>query len=294
MRFSFILVPIVLVGLVARAQSTQKPKAHPHELNGFLLFQDRKAVEAALGKPFAEEKRTNGRLAAGYHLRGFKENYLVAFYVQDEKSYYKDKIVELELTGTEPSGPTGFSGLELGDSAQKAEAILGKPAEIRHEDDVNVDLWDYKSENYSLEFTPSHRLYSIQILADTKEVNPDLGAIAEVYSFAQAVKSRDINRIMSLASGEIECSQKEAFGIQTENARKILEDETSAVSVCLAQAADAILPLGPEMKSTDTSIRIWEKRPPGIVVKFFKESPLLEVVLVDEAGSPRIYEVTFR
>jgi hypothetical protein len=31
-----------------------------------------------------------------------------------------------------------------------------------------------------------------------------------------------------------------------------------------------------------------------MVVKLAKNSPLREVVLVDEAGSPRIYEVTFR
>jgi hypothetical protein len=48
------------------------------------------------------------------------------------------------------------------------------------------------------------------------------------------------------------------------------------------------------MKGTDTNIRVWEKGGAGMVVKFPKSSPLLEVVMVDEAGAPRIYEVTFR
>jgi hypothetical protein len=267
---------------------------HPHELNGFLLLQERKAVEAALGKPFHEEKRPNGNLASGYHLRGFKENYLIASYIEDPNSYYKNKVRELQLTGTQPSGSTGFFGLELADSAERVLAVLGKPTEIRHENDMNVDLWNYDQKHYSLEFTPSHTLYSIIIDAEAKEVDPAWSGAAEVYAFAKAIKARDIDTILSLASGEIECSQTESFGIRDGRARDILADSTSPISVCLAQAADAILALGPEMKAANTDIRIWERRPPGMVVKFPKNSPLLELVLVDEAGSPRIYEVTFR
>jgi hypothetical protein len=266
----------------------------PHELNGFLLLQERKAVEAALGKPFHEEKRPDSIIVSAYHLRGLKEDYLVAFYYENEKSIYNNKVFQLELTGKEHSGPTGFFGLELGDTAEKVEAVLGKPTEIRHEDDVNVDLWDYKSENYSLEFTSSHKLYSIQVDEGPKGTEPAAGGTAEVYAFARAVKAHNIDRMMLLASGEIECSQKVAFGIRDGKARNILDDKASPISVCLAQAADVILALGPEMKAANTEIRIWEKGPPGMVVKLAKNSPLREVVLVDEAGSPRIYEVTFR
>jgi hypothetical protein len=281
-------------------QDIQKPKAaretqfHPHELNGFLLFQDRRSIEAALGKPFQEGTSPQGNLAAGYRMPGFKENYFVAYYVKDENSYYKNKARELQLTGTEPSGTTGFFGLELGDSAQKVEAILGKPTEIRHENDINVDSWDYENEHYYLEFTPSHRLYSIRIDAATERMDPDFNGAAEVYAFAEAIRAQDIDKMMSLASGEIECSRKEFSRIRDGKARKILEDRSSPLSACLAQASDAILTLGPEMKTADTDVRIWEKRPAGMVVKFPKSSPLLEVVLVDKAGSPRIYEVTFR
>ena len=158
------------------------------------------------------------------------------------------------------------------------EAVLGKPTEIRHEDDVNVDLWDYKSENYSLEFTSSHKLYSIQVDEGPKGTEPAAGGTAEVYAFARAVKAHNIDRMMLLASGEIECSQKVAFGIRDGKARNILDDKASPISVCLAQAADVILALGPEMKAANTEIRIWEKGPPGMVVKLAKNSPLREVI----------------
>jgi hypothetical protein len=277
-----------------RSKATTQVHSHAHELSGFLLRQDRKAVEAALGKPFHQEKRPNNITAYAYHLHGFKINYLVAFIYEEKRSIYNDKVMQMELTGTEPSGPTGFFGLALGDSAEKVESALGKPATIRHEDDVNVDLWDYPQENYSLEFTSSHRLYSIQIEDEPGGAKSPAGGTDQVHMFARATKDRDINAILSLASGEIECSKKEAFGIQGGNARKILDDRSSPISVCLAEASEAILALGPEMKAADTDIRIWEKGPPGMVVKFPWSSPLREVVLVDEAGAPRIYEVTFR
>jgi hypothetical protein len=287
---------IALVGQQAGMKTDTGVAAHPHahELNGFLLRQDRKAVEAALGKPFRDGKNSDGWHWCAYHLRGFKDNYLVAFYIENAESFFNGKVVQLELTGNEPSGLTGFYGLELGDSAKKAEAVLGKPSEIRHENDANVDLWDYKNSNYSLEFTPSHKLSSIQVDEGPVGREPAVGGTSEVYAFAKAVKMHDVDAMMYLASGEIECSKRNAFGIQGGKARKILDDRRSAVSLCLAQAADAILTLGPQLKSTDTDIRIWEKAPSGIVVKFPQSSPLREVVLMDEAGSPRIYEVTFR
>jgi hypothetical protein len=292
MRTSITFALIGLFPLLLPAQEAPSPL--PHELNSFLLRQDRKAIEAALGKPFHEEKRSNNTLACAYRLHGFKENYIVAFYFQDQKSIFNRKIVQLELTGNEPSGPTGFFGLRLGDPANKVEARVGKPTNLRHEDDANLELWDYTQKNYSLEFTPSHRLYSIQVDEGPKDAEPVPGGTFEVYKFARDVKDHDIDRVMSLASGEIECSKKEAFGIESGPARKILEDDSSPVSVCLMEAADIILRFGPEMKATSTDLRIWEKGPPGMVVKFPKDSPLREVVLVDEAGSPRIYEVTFR
>jgi hypothetical protein len=302
-RLSLVLcfVTLAATAISALGQQTSKESgpvsakySHAHELNGFLLRQDRKAIEAALGRPFHTDNVANGLNLCVYRLDGFKENYLVAFYVQDENSFFNGKVVQLELTGHEPSGSTGFYGLELGDSEEKVEAVLGKPTGVSHENDMNLDLWDYKSSNYSLEFTHAHKLYSIQVNDEPNGAeSPDDGA-SEVYAFAKAVEAHDVNMMMRLASGEIECSRKDAYGIQGGRARTILNDKTSNISVCLAQAADAILSLGPEMKSTDTEIRVWEKGPPGMVVKFPKDSPLREAVLMDEEGSARIYEVTFK
>jgi hypothetical protein len=268
--------------------------ARPHELAGFLLRQYRDAIESALGKPFAQEVRPSGNLACAYRLSGSKNNYFVAIYDQNKKSEMYSKAANLELTGADPSGFTGFFGLELGDPAEKVEKILGKPAEIRHEDDVNVDLWDYTQENYSVEISSDHKLYSIQIVDQPGKDTPDPAGSAAVLRFAQAIEVHDMETMMQMVSGEIECSTSDTFGIRSGAARTILTDQKSPISVCLKRAADAVLALGPDMKGADDQIRVWEKHSPGTVTKLPQSSPLAELVFDEEAGAWRVYEVTFR
>jgi hypothetical protein len=289
-------MPVAVIGQSPEMRAKTAPLAHTraHELSGFLLRQDRKAVEAALGKPFHEEKGNHNTTAAAYHLPISKKDYLVAFYFEGKDSEQQGKAVQLELTGHEPSGPTGFFGLELGDSASKVETTLGKPSLIRHEDDVNLDLWDYVENNYSLEFSADHKLYSIQIIDQPGNDSPGFAGSEEVRLFAQTIQANDIDKLMELVSGEIECSTTEAFGIHAGSARSILSNFKSPISLCLQRAAKAILALGPEMKGVDDSIRIWTKHTPGTVTKFPDSSPLKEVVFDQEAGAFRVYEVTFR
>ena len=233
-------------------------------------------------------------IAAAYHLPGLKEDYLVAFYFDGKDSEQQGKAVQLELTGNEPSIPTGFFGLQLGDTAQKVETTLGKPTKIHHEDDVNLDLWDYESDNYTLEFTSSHQLYSIQIIDQSGNDPPGFAGSNEIRFFAQAVQANDIDKLMELVSGEIECSTTKDFGIQTGSARNILSDPKNPISQCLQRAAREILALGPEMRGADGSIRVWTKHTPGTVTKFPASCPLKEIVFDQEAGAFRVYEVTFR
>jgi hypothetical protein len=290
-------MPIAVNGQSPEMRSKAASRTHtrPHELSGFLLQQDRKAVEAALGKPFRTGEPTNDKQFCVYHVPGSKKNYLVAFYYTGKDPNFKDRIIELELTGEDHSGPTGFFGLQLGDAAEKVEALLGKPTKVNHEDDVNVDLWDYVSENYTLEFTPSHVLFSIQIIDQPGNDPPGFAGSDEVRLFAQAVQAQDIDKVMEMASGEIECSWPgDFFNADSGPARGVFSNPKSGISVCLQRAAKAILALGPEMKGADDQIRLYTKAKPGTVTKFPAYSPLKEVVFAQEAGAFRVYEVTFR
>jgi hypothetical protein len=270
--------------------------ARPHELAGFLLRQDRKAFEAALGKPFHEQEGDDGARVLAFHLPNSKDDYLIVFvfYGKNKESEQYGKAVQLELTGDEPYGPTGFYGLQLGDSVEKVEKALGKPSSIRHEDDANVDLWDYHNSNYSIEITPDHKLYSIQIIDQNTETPPQPAGAHEVRLFAQAFQSGDLDRVVEMASGEIECSTSDTFGIRAGSARTLLANPNSPISACLKRAADAVLALGPDLKGADDEVRIWERHSAGTVTKFPASSPLAEIVFDEEAGAWRVYEVTFR
>jgi hypothetical protein len=275
--------------LDSNAKESEKNRSSPHELAGFLLRQNRAAIEGALGKPFSQQKGENDQMHYAYHVRGSTADYFVACYGKG------DAAIEMELTGDEPTGPTGFEGLQLGDTAKKAEGRLGKPSEIRHEEDVNLDLWDYKDGNYSLEFTASGKLYSIQIIDETKHGPDGVPGTGDLRALANAIRMRDVDKLMEMSSGEIECSTSEAYGIRDGTARSILSDGGSKISRCLSNAADAILALGPATKGADGSLRIWpEVKELGYVIKFPAGSPLREIVFVGEAGGWRVYEVTFR
>ena len=271
--------------------------ARPHELAGFFLRQEQKAFDAGLGKPFHEQKGENDTRVFAYHLPGSARDYLVAiiFFGKNEESEQYGKAVQLELTGDDPSGPTGFFGLKLGDPADQVEKALGKPTSVRHENEVNLDLWDYEKKNYSIEITADHKLYSIQIVDEDSVVTPKAAGSQEAQIFAQALMAGDWDRVAEMASGEIDCYQAGTyFEIQAEGGRAILSDPKSGISVCLHRAAEAILALRPEMKGVSDEIRVWTNHTPGSVTKFPPSSPLQEIVFDQEAGAMRIYEVSFR
>lgn len=212
--------------------------------------------------------------------------------------FEKDRVVKLELTGTDYKGDTGFFGLRLGDGSDKVLEVLGKPTEIRHEDDVDVDLWDYKNANYSVEMTKDRRLYSIQIVDEEYPMPKSLAGKEDARTFAKAIRAGEVDRVVEMSSGEIECKAAELSDVRTGAARTVLSDRDSAVSVCLRRAADAVLSLGPEMNGVEDEIRVWPeaKNHPssGLVSKFPSSSPLKEIVFVLESGGWRVYEVTFR
>jgi hypothetical protein len=305
LAISKLSLPLVCLGLVlplAAQKAIRKGdyvasvRQRPHELAGFLLHQDQKAFDAALGKPFHEEERENAHVRA-YHVPGSKSNYLVAFFFasKDKDSVLNGKAVQLELTGPDSMDSGGFFGLRLVDTAEQAEKVLGEPSGIRHEKDENLDLWDYKESNYSLEFTADKKLYSIQISDQPVKDVPPLAGSQEARIFAQALQQHDWKQVMAIASGELECTiHNYAHRVQAGAASKQLTAPETGISKCLQKAAEAILALGPEMKGTEDALRIWEKGAPGSVTKFPKSCPLKEVVFVDEAGAFRVYEVTFR
>lgn len=262
---------------------------HPHELAGFLLRQNRSAIEAELGASFAQTPDSDNWVGNAYSIEKGKDTYLVAFYG------VKDRALKMELTGSDYTGPTGFLGLRLGDDAEVAAKVLGKADSVIHEVDTNVDLWQYKDANYSVEIDHRNKLYSIQVVDDAETSPERIAGSAEVYKFSKAWLAKDIDAVMAMSSVEIECTDGISFVAQVGWARRVLEDASSGLHGCLDRAMNAVAALGPEMKGTVEEIRVWpNSNEAGPVVKFPESSPLKEIVLTKETREWRIYEVTFR
>jgi len=280
--------------MTSSAQAAKPQSTGPHELLGFLLRQSPDAFTSSLGKPFQEGPHGNGSKYHAFHIPGAKDTYLVAVFEKEIANDYPVAIT-LELTGTDYTGPTGFLGIKLGDDASTIQSLLGKPSKISHEDDVNVDLWDYKPKNYSLEFTPDHKLYSIQIVDESNSKPEDVAGAKEAHEFALAVESGDINQLMDMASGELERMENNySVGFRTQSARSEFEDKNGKLFACLKDAAKEILAFGPEMKGASDEIRVYENKSIGTVTKFPQSSTLKEVVFQREDDHWRVYEVTFR
>jgi hypothetical protein len=282
-------------GTAAQKAALQDARAHAHELSGFLLWQNRAAFEAALGRPFDEEKRGNGNVACAYPLPGTKQDYLVVFYYEGKNPDARDKAIRFELTGPDVSGDTGFFGLRLGDSSDKAEAALGKPTEIQHEREAHLELWNYARRNYSLEFTPDDELYSIRIDDRPRNYRAKPPGIADARRFAQAVLASDLETTLAMSSGDLDCSMKgKDYGLQAGAARQSLASPDSGISECLRQAAQAVMGQRMDATGAGDAIRIVTKHSPGTEMKFPASSPLKEIVFDQEGGAFRVFEVTFR
>jgi len=258
----------------------------PHELFGFLLEQNAAEFDRALGAPFRTENLPHELTMRAYRIPGAKETYLAAVFNQG-------RAVKLELTGEDYSGPTGFFGLTLGEDASAIRSILGEPPKIRHEDDVNVDLWDYPSDNYSLELTPEHKLYSIQINEDRPAKQGSFAGSQTARMYALAIQTADVDTVVRMSSGSLICTNRSEMSF-TRAARTDLADSHGELAGCLKKAAAAIVSLGANMTGADDQFRIAERGGPFCVTKFPASSPLKEVVYTWEVNDWRVYEVTFR
>jgi hypothetical protein len=85
----------------------------------------------------------------------------------DGKTYWvigrrDDRIVSVQLTGHHASPELAFATLQLGDSEERALALLGPRASIRAVPEIGALLWDYAPFPISVEFIDG-KVYSIKI-----------------------------------------------------------------------------------------------------------------------------------
>ncbi|MDR3762739.1 MAG: hypothetical protein P4M01_01450 [Acidobacteriota bacterium] len=287
------LLAVFLLCAPSLTAAANPQKSAARELYGFLLRQPRTAVEAALGKETSRESLGKGSAAYYYDLPGMADSALAAIYDKE------NRLIEIELSGDDFHGVTGFFGLKLGDTREKVTSVLGRPSSVQREESGGEEFerWEYNDRNYNLEFSADHQLDSIRIWDDDSEAEPPYPGAKTALAFAEAVRAHDAGKLVEMASGELECLRAGATlsDLGAVPARAAFSNPGSDLNACLLRAADAIELLAPEMKGVEAQMRVWQETgETGAVVKFPEPSLLKELVFAYECGAWRVYEVVFR
>jgi hypothetical protein len=149
-----ILVPALLT---AQTQSCQT------ELNGFLLGQYTSALKS-LGKPDKMGEQNGWK----YQAYKFPKNSYMVFEVDPQ---HPEQIAAIQVTG-ENAGMRSFAGVKLGDTQEQLVAKLGKPDQVTPEPEEELQLLEYRNQNYTIEVSKDKRVYSIHIAGYVKTSQP--------------------------------------------------------------------------------------------------------------------------
>lgn len=252
------------------------------ELNGFLLRQS-KAALLPLGKPF----KTGNQNGWAFEAFTVNKGYLAFEFAPD----HPDQIAAIQVTGDADMIP--FVGIKLGDSEQQLITQVGKPDKVTPEPDAGLELFEYKTRNYTFEIDQKRHVYSLRIVKDACPREPqDFPAPDE---FRKAVLQHNIDLLLKVLAGDVEFYKSGKTHSFTRGARQELEAGNTEFTRLLFGQGNSVLTLfRDERAEPDQQLRIYEKGAPASVSKFPKSKVVKEIVYKFEAGRWRVWEITFR
>jgi hypothetical protein len=283
------LAAIATVPLAAQSAPSQL------ELNGFLIGQHRSVFVAALGKPYQEQRTPDGWTYQIFIVDQARGVYMVVKFPDDRPN----NAIALQLTGDSSKKVLPFLGLRLGVDTSAVLRVLGSPSSRRAIDEPKLTLWTYEDRNYTVEFTPAGRLYSIQLMGYTgfPTRTPESLPIAKL---RQALAERNRDELIGLLAPDIEVFRDSSV-ISFEGAmRAQLADSTSPIARELMYGdrnLGVVLSAPNALEGSDEVLRIHERPRAGAmyrVLKFPERSPLKELVFEFFAGELRLWEVAWR
>jgi len=262
------------------------------ELNGFLLDQSGDAVAASFAQVLKVDTMADHWVYRVYGLDRSHHAYMAFKFPPDRPK----QAVSLQITGDSGTTMHPFLGLVLGDHYQTVLKGLGDPTVIRHELDLNLDLYVYDGRNYSLELDSLGRLWSIEIFAYTGLPDRPKETVPSLDSLAAALEAGGDTALQYLAP-DLEIYEKGHTHSFLRAALTEVEDDTSTMARLLfhdAKSAVAVLRDPSTRVRAEANIRVWERRSPGWVFKLPRPTPIAEVVYINHAGRWRLWEIRYR
>ncbi len=288
----FWLTVLVLLPAPMLAQSVPSQ----YELNGFLLGQHISPIRHQLGEPSQEQRTDDHWVYRVYVIDRAHHAYMVFKFAPDRPDY----AVSIQIAGDSGTQMYPFLSLVLGSDTGHARARFGKATAIEQEFDPPLSAWSYASRNYSFEFTPAGRLYSIQIFGyDGFDAMPP-EPLARLEPLRDALVSHDPERLLSVVASDLEVYRGGRSVTFTSSARRELADSTTSLSQLLyvgPNSLRALLADAPLVQRGTVAIRVYEHPRPASIYTSFRfpaGTPLEELVFQGFAGQWRLWEVRFR
>jgi hypothetical protein len=267
-----------------------------YELNGFLLGQHVKAIEAQLGQPSQTQETSDRWSYKIYIIDRPHRGYMVFKFAPDRPEY----AFSIQVAGDSAGDMYPFLGLVLGSDTTAARMRLGAPTTVERETDPPLLLWSYQGRNYSLEFTPAGKLYSVQLFGYDGFPKMPSEPLAPIAPLRDALLHRDVERLLALMAPDFEVYQAGRTHTFAASARKEIADATTTVAQLLYAGRNSlrdVLADSALVDRADVNIRVYEHPRPGAIYtsyRFPKDAPLNEIVFEGYAGQWRVWEIRFR
>jgi len=280
MRSLAVLGTILLFGQLGAAQVPSQ-----RELDGFILGQHRDVLENAFGDPYNESETDDGWIVQTYLVNEEPLLYISFKFPADDPDFF----ISIGIAGAKNPSMTPFAGVRLGASPDEVRRIFGAPSSVEPAEDDDVDMWLYRGRNYSFEMDKEAGLRSIQLMG----YEGFAPATPPKWSdLRPRLLSTDVATLLATFSPDAEIyKDDELYGID-DRMRKVASDPTSPFRQGLALVASALGNKAAE--PIDSNLRASDDGVPKFVFKFDMDSPVEQIVLIDQAGEARVWEVQLR
>lgn len=255
------------------------------ELNGFVIGQHRAVLEK-WGEPYDEMETDDGWQYVAYLVSEEPFAYMTFKFPEDDL----DHMVSIQITGDPSPTMAPFIGLRLGMLAAEVRRIFGAPGETRMLTDPPVEVWEYEDRNYSFEMDEG-KLFSVQIFGDQGFTAPDPRLRWE--DVQSALRSNDVPTLVAAFAPDAEIYRGDNVYQIDDSMAKTMADPTSefrrglALVVRALQSDKSALP-------EDVELRATLGKGIGPILKFSQDSPVEEIVTIQDAGQWRVWEIKLR
>jgi hypothetical protein len=274
-----LLLTLTAVGAAAEVSSQR-------ELNGFALGQSREAVKAALGTPFDTRTTEDGWVYLSYRVTPESSAYM-SFKFDAEDSTH---VFAIQIAGAPTTPMHTFAGIRLGATSEQVRRIFGEPTDIDRLESLPVEVWSYQHRNFSFELEEG-RVASVQIFGYTG-FDASSGRPPGWEDLRSRLRSTDPDTLVATFGADASIDRGEERYRMDRGIRAALSNPSSPFRRALTLVVEAVD--RPDLGPSEVNIRIFANGEAGAVYKFSSDAPVEEIVVAQEAGEWRVWQVRLR